>query len=133
MLQVCVQKSMSTTWPRNPAMVSGGDPSQAETPANSGAGPRSARRSAWAGLPGHALATTPSVIAPARISRRVAERCVMIASPSGVEPEADRQKAEVTPSTRMIRAHRYKRQIAIDLPISVAVELAQRRKDQIEI
>ena len=78
LLQVCVQKSISTTWPRNPAIVSGGDPSQADIPANSGAGPRSPSRSAWARLQGHALATTPSAMAVARALRRVAKGCVIL-------------------------------------------------------
>src|SRR5258708_7613111 len=54
-------------------MVSGGDPSQAEIPANSGAGPRSASRSAWARRHGHAVAATPSATAATRTLRRVAK------------------------------------------------------------
>jgi hypothetical protein len=81
MLQVCVQKSISTTRSRNPAMVSGGEPNQAEIPANSGAGPLSASRSAWAGRQGHALPATPSAIAVARNLRRVAKGCVIPATP----------------------------------------------------
>ena len=52
--------------------------SQADIPANSGAGPRSPSRSAWAPLQGHALATTPSAMAVARALRRVAKGCVIL-------------------------------------------------------
>src|SRR5712691_682890 len=70
MLQVCVQKSIRTTRPRNPAIVSGGDPSQADTPANSGAGPRSPSCSALARPIDQALAVAPAMAAT-RTPRRV--------------------------------------------------------------
>src|SRR5215218_9728133 len=98
MLQVCVQKSISTTRPRNPVMVSGGVPNQAEIPANSGAGPLSASRRACAGRQGHALAATPSAIAGARRLRRVAKGCLAARIQlKRVEREGDGCYAEATP------------------------------------
>ena len=72
LMQAYVQKSTSTTRPRNCARLSGSELSQRSMPVNSGAAPRSGN--AAAGLAGPAAYAKPGAASAAAIDARKARR-----------------------------------------------------------